>query len=106
MNVLFVIFIQIRMKIEVYVKDSVFTINCGTGAQKLRWLAEVGALKYDPNGMLKVGEPKFLKFQDGSMLNLNDRITDRLYDNARVWVGFEDYSPQQKKKDSKKGSKK
>ena len=58
----FYIFIFILMKIEVYVKDSVFTVNCGTGAQKLRWLAEVGALKYDPNGMLKVGEPKFLKF--------------------------------------------
>ena len=40
------------------------------------------------------------------MLNLNDRITDRLYDNARVWVGFEDYSGQEKKKDSKKGGKK
>lgn len=43
------------MKIEVYIKDSVYTINCGSGSQKLRWLAEVAALKYDPNAMLKVG---------------------------------------------------
>ena len=43
------------MKIEVYVKDSVYSVNCGTGAQKIRWLMEVGALKYDPNGMMKVG---------------------------------------------------
>lgn len=45
----------IVMKIEVYVKDSVYSVNCGTGAQKIRWLMEVGALKYDPNGMMKVG---------------------------------------------------
>lgn len=76
------------MKIEVYVKDGVFTINCGTGSQKLRWLAEVGALKYDPNSMMKVGEPKGIRLEDGTMLNLNDRISDRLYDNIRVWVLF------------------
>lgn len=43
------------MKIELYVRDQVFTVNCGSGSQKLRWLAEVGALKYDPNSMMKVG---------------------------------------------------
>ena len=43
------------MKIEVYVKDSVYTINCGNGAQKIRWLAEVASMKYDGNGMLSTG---------------------------------------------------
>ena len=80
------------MKIEVYVKDAVFTINCGTGSQKLRWLAQAGALKYDPNSMMKVGEPKGVRLEDGTVLNLNDRISDRLYDNIRVWVLFEQLS--------------
>ena len=93
------------MKIEVYVKDSVFTINCGNGAQKLRWLTETAALKYDPNAMMKIGEPKCLKLEDGTLLNLNDRISDRLYDNVRVWIVFEDYGAQDKKKEGKKGKK-
>lgn len=49
------------MKIEVYIKDSVYTINCGNGSQKMRWLAEAAALKYDPNAMLRIGEPRCLK---------------------------------------------
>lgn len=94
------------MKIEVYVKDSVYTINCGNGSQKLRWLAEMGALKYDNNAMQMTGEPKILKLEDGTILNMNDRISEKLYDNARVWVLFEDYSIQnEKKQDSKKAKK-
>ena len=94
------------MKIEVYVKDSVYTINCGNGSQKLRWLAEMGGLKYDNNAMQMTGEPKILKLEDGTILNMNDRISEKLYDNARVWVLFEDYSIQnEKKQDSKKAKK-
>jgi hypothetical protein len=48
--------------------------------------------------MLKVGEPRCLKLEDGTMLNFNDRISDRLYDNVRVWVLFEDYTPTIEKK--------
>jgi hypothetical protein len=61
----------------------------------------VAALKYDPNAMLNVGEPKCLKLEDGTMLNINDRISDRLYDNVRVFVMFEEISPVEKKKEGK-----
>ena len=48
-----------------------------------------------------------MKLEDGTMLNFNDRIADRLYDNVRVWVLFEDYTPAtDKKKESKKVGKK
>lgn len=83
-----------------------FTVNCGNGSQKMRWLAEVGALKYDSNSMMRVGEPKGIRLEDGTMLNMNDRISDRLYDNVRVWVLFEDYSSPEKSKTQKKGTKK
>ena len=84
--------IENKMKIEVYVKDAVFTVNCGNGSQRLRWLAEIGALNYDKNAMKTTGEPKLLKLEDGNVLNMNDRIGEKLYDNARVWVLFEDYT--------------
>lgn len=53
--------------------------------------------------MMRVGEPKALKLEDGTILNLNDRITDRLYDNVRVWVLFEDFSQSPEKKNEKNG---
>lgn len=80
------------MKIDVYVKNQVFTINCATGSQKIRWLIETAVMKFDRNVMFTTGIPKSAKLEDGSQLNLNDRINERLQDNARVWVVFEDYS--------------
>jgi hypothetical protein len=76
------------MKIEVYVKNNVYTINCGVGSQKIRWLVEAACLKYDRNILFTTGLPKFIKLEDGSQINLNDRISDRLQDNARVWAVF------------------
>lgn len=43
------------MKIEVHVKESVITINCGDGGQSIRWLAEAALIKYDPNYMMTTG---------------------------------------------------
>lgn len=76
------------MKIEVYVKNQVFTINCATGSQKICWLVEAAAMKFDKNIMFTTGLPKGAKLEDGSQLNLNDRINERLQDNARIWVAF------------------
>jgi len=49
------------MRIEVYIKDKVISINCGVGAQKIRWLTEAASLRYDSNSMLSTGEPKIAK---------------------------------------------
>ncbi len=49
-------------------------------------------MKYDKNIMFTTGLPKGAKMEDGSQLNLNDRINERLQDNARIWAVFEDFS--------------
>lgn len=36
--------------------------------------------------MLSTGEPKMVKLEDGTLLNMNDRISEKLVDNARIWV--------------------
>ena len=77
------------MKIEVYLKNNVYTINCGVGSQKVRWLLEAATLKYDQNIMFTTGIPKYAKLEDGSQINLNDTINEKLQDKARIWVGFE-----------------
>ena len=76
------------MKIQVYIKNQVYTINCATGSQKIRWLLEVAALKFDKNAMFTTGMPKFAKMEDGTQLNMNDKINERLQDNSRIWVSF------------------
>lgn len=76
------------MRIEVYIRDKVISISCGVGAQKIRWLADAASLRYDSNGMLTTGEPKSVKIEDGTILNMNDRICDRLIDNSRVWLVY------------------
>jgi hypothetical protein len=35
---------------------------------------EVAALKFDKNAMFTTGMPKFAKMEDGTQLNLNDKI--------------------------------
>jgi len=52
--------------------------------------------------MLSTGEPKSVKLEDGSIVNMNDRICDKLVDNARVWVIYDDFSAVEKKKEVKK----
>lgn len=91
------------MRIEVYIKEKVVSVSCGMGAQKIRWLVEAASLRYDANSMLSTGEPRVVKLEDGTVLNFNDRISEKLVDNARVWVLFEELalSPE-KKKDLKK----
>lgn len=91
------------MRIEVYIRDKVVSISCGVGAQKIRWLAEAASLRFDSNGMLSTGEPKSAKLEDGTLLNMNDRICDRLVDNSRVWLLYDDFANTgDKKKESKK----
>jgi hypothetical protein len=51
-------------------------------------LAEAASLRYDSNAMLSTGEPKMAKLEDGTALNMNDRISDRLVDNGRIWLVF------------------
>ena len=77
------------MRIEVYIKEKVISVSCGVGAQKIRWLVQAASLRYDPNSMLMTGEPKIVKLEDGTLININDRISDKLVDNARVWVLYE-----------------
>ena len=77
------------MRIEVYIKEKVISVSCGVGAQKIRWLVQAASLRYDQNSMLMTGEPKIVKLEDGTVINMNDRISDKLVDNARVWVLYE-----------------
>jgi hypothetical protein len=91
---------------KVHVKESVFTVSCGDGGQTIRWLAEVALLKYDPNYMMMTGEPKGVRGDNNTVLNMNEIIKNILQEGSHIWVlvgeeALNDGS-QKKKEDPKK----
>lgn len=42
--------------------------------------------------MFTTGLPKYAKLHDGSQVNLEDRINEKLQDNVQIWTGFEDFA--------------
>ena len=54
----------------------------------MRWLADVGAIRFDAQGRL-VGEPKGVKTEDGTTLAMDKSLVDAgLRDGQHVWIIF------------------
>jgi hypothetical protein len=34
------------MRLEVHIKDKIFTMACGEGKQKIRWIADAAVVRY------------------------------------------------------------
>ena len=67
-----------RMKINVHIRDEMFPVHCGSGAQKLRWLSDVAIHRYDhffgiDTGvwlMIGIGVAKGMRLENGVTLNM------------------------------------
>ena len=51
-----------------------------------RWLAEVAMLRFDHLSGMLTGLPRGLKFEDGSMLNMDGIVNEHIQDETHVWV--------------------
>lgn len=72
----------------VHVKQKVIPVSVGAGTQPVRWLADVGAIRFDAQGRL-VGEPKGVKTEDGTALAMDKSLVDAgLRDGQHVWINF------------------
>jgi len=49
-------------------------------------LAEVAVLRYDSSCGMLTGLPRGLRFEDGSILNLDDIVNEHIQEEAHVWV--------------------
>ncbi|KAL4463525.1 hypothetical protein ABPG72_014928 [Tetrahymena utriculariae] len=74
------------MKLQVHIKDRMFTINCGEGAQKIRWLGDVAVFRYEHFYGNLSGTPKGVRFESGDLLPMDGIISDHLQDDSHVWV--------------------
>lgn len=74
------------MRIRVNVKDKQIYVQCGEGDQPVRWLANAAINRYDRNNGLELGSPVSVTLEDGSQINMNSQINEKLRDGEQVFV--------------------
>jgi len=74
------------MKINVHIREESFSINCGSGGQKIRWLADVAIHRYNHFYGVDIGIAKGVRYENETMLNMDDIICESLSEDAHVWV--------------------
>jgi hypothetical protein len=55
-----------------------YIVHCGAGSQKLRWLADVAINRYDPYYAMETGIAQEIRFENGTLLNMDYMISDEL----------------------------
>ena len=63
-----------------------FTVHCGDGAQKIKWLAEVACHRFDPDYLFELGPVADVKLKEGKLLNMEDSIASTLQDGVHLYV--------------------
>ncbi len=61
-------------------------MSCGSGEQRVIWLAHVALARYDNSFGLELGVPKGLKTDEGDSLDSDSSINEVLEDGQHVWV--------------------
>ena len=74
------------MKINVHVRDQMFPIFCGQGAQKIRWLSDVALHRYEHFNNQDPGLAKGMRFENGQYIGWDFIIKDTLSDDVHIWV--------------------
>lgn len=75
------------MKIFVHLKDKLFTINCGEGAQSIRWLGDVAIFRYSSEQYaMQIGITYGMRLENGSTMDINTAINEVLQDHQHVWL--------------------
>jgi hypothetical protein len=82
-----------------------YTIHCGEGSQKIRWLAEVACHRYDPNYLFELGPIADVKLKEGKLLNLDDTISATIPDGTHLYVQLMEDVFAQEKLTGEKGKK-
>ena len=67
-------------------QEKTFSVSCGSGEQRIIWLAHVALARYDNSFGLELGVPKGLKTDDGESLDNEASINETLDDGQHVWV--------------------
>mmetsp|Transcript_6249 Transcript_6249/g.13746 ORF Transcript_6249/g.13746 Transcript_6249/m.13746 type:complete len:121 (-) Transcript_6249:64-426(-) len=84
----------VNICIKVHVREKTFLVKCGDGRQRIRWLANVGIVRYDDKTKgMDLGVPRGMQLEDGTRLSLDDIIHSKLTDGVDVWVLLREDGP-------------
>lgn len=64
------------MRIYVHLKDKVNLINCGEGAQTVKWLGDVAVFRYDECNGLETGMAQGMRLDNGNNLDMSSPINE------------------------------
>ena len=59
-------------------RDQEFVVFCGGGTQKIRWLSDVALHRYEHFHNQDPGLAKGMRFENGTLINMDETICDRL----------------------------
>ena len=74
------------LKVTVHVRDQHFSVFCGAGTQKIRWLSDVALHRYQHFHSQDPGLAKGMRFENGQMIDMELVIGRELEQDAHVWV--------------------
>ena len=74
------------IKIQVHVRDQSFTVFCGSGTQKIRWLSDVALHRYQHFHNQDPGLAKGMRFENGNTIDMELTINRELEPDNHVWV--------------------
>ena len=76
------------LQIHVHVRDVSFSIFCGSGTQRVRWLSDVALHRYEHfNGAgSDPGLAKGMRFENGELIDMDLIIVEKLPPDTHVWV--------------------
>ena len=78
--------IEQPLKINVHVRDQYFTVFCGAGNQKIRWLSDVALHRYQHFHSQDPGLAMGMRFENGNEINMEKTIFHELQTESHVWV--------------------
>ena len=59
---------------------------CGAGTQKTRWLSDVAIHRYEHFHNQDPGLAKGMRYENGTLIDMEVTICDKLENNTHVWV--------------------
>lgn len=75
-----------------HVRDKIISVECGTGTQSIRWLANVGVARYDDSFGKSLGPPVGVQREGGTMCANDDRVVDVLGPDQHCFVLLSDFA--------------
>lgn len=69
-----------NFQVKVHVRDQEFTVYCGSGTQRIRWLSDVALHRYEHffGAGSDPGLAKGMRFENGELVDMDQLIIEKI----------------------------